>query len=335
MIEDTDIGTKDKRGYWKPNELISFSPLLTFPIRFFKILTWFFLYPGFLLPWGLFFIFLSAILWLYLTPSLETLKNLNLGWILFIFFRNLILISLLWGILHFRLYFKQKQKNKFKYNGRFPNKPNKIFLFNKQTLDNMFWSLCSGVPIWSAYEVFILWAYANNIFPSIAWETHPFYFILVTIFLVTFWHEIHFYFTHKFLHWKPIYKAIHSLHHKNTNPGPWSGISMHPIEHIIYFSGVLIYFIIPVHPFHAVLHLTKIAIGPGLSHSGFHKLSIGKNSSVNTKHYLHYLHHRYFECNYGAGLDGSILPLDKWLGTFHDGSDQAQEKMMHKLREMD
>ena len=37
MIEDTDTGTKDKRGYWKPNELISFSPLLTFPIRFFKI----------------------------------------------------------------------------------------------------------------------------------------------------------------------------------------------------------------------------------------------------------------------------------------------------------
>ena len=87
--------------------------------------------------------------------------------------------------------------------------------------------------------------------------------------------------------------------------------------------------------FHAIFHLTKVAIGPGLSHSGFHKLSVGNESTVNTKHYLHYLHHRYFECNYGAGLDGAILPLDKWVGTFHDGSNEAQERMVNKLRESD
>ena len=333
-MKDTDLGIRDRRGFWKPNELIRFSPLLTFPIRFFKILAWLFLYPGFIFPWGAFFIVLSALLWLYLTPSFETLKNFSVDWIAFIFIRNLILICILWGILHFRLYLKQKQGSSFKYNGEFPTKSNKTFLFNKQIFDNMFWSLCSGVPIWSAYEVFVLWAYANGIFPTISWEGNPIYFILLTILLVNMWHEIHFYFTHRLIHWAPLYKSIHSLHHKNTNPGPWSGIAMHPVEHLIYFSGVLIYFIIPAHPFHAIFHLTKVAIGPGLSHSGFHKLSVGK-SAVNTKHYLHYLHHRFFECNYGAGLDGSILPLDKWFGTFHDGSDEAQKRMVSKLREAD
>jgi len=334
-MNDENLGKRDKRGFWKPNELITYSPVLTIPIRFLKILAWLFLYPGYLFPWGIFWIVISTILWLYLTPSLEILKNFNLQWILFIFIRNLILISTLWGILHFRLYYKQMQENKFKYNNEFPIKSNKKFLFNKQVFDNIFWSLCSGVTIWTAYECLTLWLYANNYIPSITWTEHPIYFILLTIFLLNIWHEIHFYFTHRLIHWKPLYKAIHSLHHKNTNPGPWSGISMHPIEHIIYFSGVLIYFVIPVHPFHVVLHLAKVAMGPGLSHSGFHKLSIGKKSSVNTKHYLHYLHHRYFECNYGAGLDGSIIPLDKWFGTFHDGSKDAQEKMIKKLRESD
>ena len=334
-MKDTDLGTRDKRGFWKPKELISYSPLFTFPIRLLKILSWLFLFPGFIFPWGAFFIVLSAILWLYLTPPLETLKHFSLHWILFILVRNLILISFLWGILHFRLYLKQKQGTAYKYNSQFQSKTNTTFLFNKQTYDNMFWSLCSGVPIWSAYEIFALWAYANGFFPTITWEGNPIYFILLTILLVNMWHEIHFYFTHKLIHWGPLYKFVHSLHHKNTNPGPWSGIAMHPIEHLIYFSGVLIYFFIPVHPFHAIFHLTKVAIGPGLSHSGFHKLSIGNESSVNTKHYLHYLHHRYFECNYGAGLDGAILPLDKWLGTFHDGSDEAQERMINKLRESD
>ncbi|MDE0782115.1 MAG: sterol desaturase family protein, partial [Planktomarina sp.] len=45
--------------------------------------------------------------------------------------------------------------------------------------------------------------------------------------------------------------------------------------------------------------------------------------------YAHYLHHKYFECNYADG----ILPLDKWFGTFHDGSEEAQERLRHRLKE--
>ena len=34
--------------------------------------------------------------------------------------------------------------------------------------------------------------------------------------------------------------------------------------------------------------------------------------------YFHYLHHRYFECNYGE----ASIPLDKWFGSFRDGKSQ-------------
>ena len=95
-MKDSDLGTRDKRGFWKPKELISYGPLFTFPIRLLKILSWLFLFPGFIFPWGAFFIVLSAILWLYLTPSFETLKYLSCDWIAFIFVRNLILICFLW-----------------------------------------------------------------------------------------------------------------------------------------------------------------------------------------------------------------------------------------------
>ena len=27
-----------------------------------------------------------------------------------------------------------------------------------------------------------------------------------------------------------LYRHVHSLHHKSYNPGPWSGLAMHPIE---------------------------------------------------------------------------------------------------------
>ena len=45
----------------------------------------------------------------------------------------------------------------------------------------------------------------------------------------------------------------------------------------------------------------------------------GKSVSLGQKYY-HFLHHRFFECNYGG--DG-LVPLDKWFGSFHDGTDEA------------
>jgi len=36
--------------------------------------------------------------------------------------------------------------------------------------------------------------------------------------------------------------------------------------------------------------------------------------------YFHYLHHRYFECNYGE----SGLPLDRWFGTYRDGLSEGE-----------
>jgi len=43
---------------------------------------------------------------------------------------------------------------------------------------------------------------------------------------------------------------------------------------------------------------------------------------------FHYLHHRYFNCNYG----NPAVPWDKWFGSFHDGTDEA--KMKKRLQRM-
>lgn len=44
---------------------------------------------------------------------------------------------------------------------------------------------------------------------------------------------------------------------------------------------------------------------------------------------FHYLHHRYFECNYGE----TTVPLDKWFGTFHDGSEEVDVVMQERKRQ--
>jgi sterol desaturase/sphingolipid hydroxylase (fatty acid hydroxylase superfamily) len=54
---------------------------------------------------------------------------------------------------------------------------------------------------------------------------------------------------------------------------------------------------------------------------------LGENTSVTTYDRYHYLHHKYFECNYGLAL----IPLDKWFGTFHDGTEEADKRMNERF----
>jgi sterol desaturase/sphingolipid hydroxylase (fatty acid hydroxylase superfamily) len=60
-----------------------------------------------------------------------------------------------------------------------------------------------------------------------------------------------------------------------------------------------------LHPFLLFWNGFHILISPFASHSGWED-----HFSADLHHYLH---HRYYECNYGAGI-----PFDKWFGTYRD-----------------
>ena len=141
-------------------------------------------------------------------------------------------------------------------------------------------------------------------------------------------HAVHFYLGHRLLHARFLYKPVHALHHRNVEVGPWSGLAMHPVEHVIYFSTVVVQWLLALHPVNALYQIHLAAFYPALGHCGFEKLKIGSGLSIDGGGYFHYLHHKYFECNYG----GSLAPLDKWFGTFHDGTPEAQAAMRERMR---
>ncbi len=322
----TEIGTRDRRGDWKPPELIRRPPLFEWPMHPLALLKWLFGWQGYLFPWNVTYAVIAVLTWVYLTPALATVKAFEPGWVAFIFGRNLVLIFLVAGAWHLRLYVQKAQGLNYKYNGRWLARDNPIFLFRNQVLDNIFWTVVSAVPIWTAYEVLSLWAMANGIIPYVDFAAHPIYCVLLLA-VIPLFRELHFYLIHRLIHWPPLYRTVHHLHHKNVNPGPWSGLAMHPVEHLLYFSGVLIHWIVPSHPIHVIFHLQHLAFAPAQGHSGFDRVVIKGDAAVKTDDYFHYLHHKYFECNYGNDL----MPLDEWFGTFHDGSDQAEEAMNTRM----
>ncbi|WP_172330098.1 sterol desaturase family protein [Mangrovicoccus sp. HB161399] len=327
-MDETAHGTRDRRGHYVPKDPIESAPIYEMPPHPKRVLSWLVGHDGYLFPWNAALFAIAAGIWVLLTPPMETMATLSPGWILYLLARNAVLITLFFGAFHLRLYMKQKQGTAFKYNPKFPEKAGQRgFLFGSQTRENVFWTLCSGVPIWTAYEVLMLWLFASGKLPWLSFADSPVWFILFMA-LIPIWREFHFYCIHRLIHWGPFYRWIHKLHHNNVNPGPWSSLSMHPVEHALYFSVVLIHVILPSHPLHALFSLHHAAFGSLIGHIGFDKVVTGDRAAMDTHAYSHYLHHKFFEVNYGDGL----VPLDRVFGTFHDGTPEGDRAMDARRR---
>ena len=325
-MTDGAIGQRDERGDWQPPGLVQMPAPYRWPPRPAALVKWF---GGYLWPWNCIYLGIALVTWFFLTPELASMRSFEPGWMAIVFGRNLALTLLIFGGFHLYLYVFKGQGTDFKYTTRPQATESRTFLFGRQVWDNMFWTTASGVTIWTAYEVVTLWAYANDLLPFINWGTHPVWFVVLLLLIPTF-RDIHFYLTHRLLHWRPLYDSAHYLHHRNVNPGPWSGLSMHPVEHLLYFSGVLIHWVVASHPIHVLYHLQHTALAPSKGHSGFDRIAVKGDKTIGLGGYFHYLHHKYFECNYsGAGMP----VLDKVFGTLHDGSDAAHARMKQRLAE--
>ena len=160
---------------------------------------------------------------------------------------------------------------------------------------------------------------------ALVWRSVVLWLLLVPIFS-----SAHFYFVHRLLHWPPLYSRVHALHHRSINIGPWSGLSMHPVESVIYASAVLIHFVIPTHPVIFLVHIYIKMMGPAFSHAGFESLLARDKRLINAGDFHHQLHHRYFECNYGT----PEAPWDRWFGSFHDGTEAANARIKERRRQM-
>ncbi|MFK7940707.1 MAG: sterol desaturase family protein [Roseovarius sp.] len=265
---------------------------------------------------------IALITYTFFQPSLETMATLHWQWIGAIWLRNIVLMSMVAGGLHWYFYMRRGQAERLKYDPRDLMHKGKQFTFGGQVRDNMFWTLASGVTVWTAYEVAMFHAMANGWAPVLLPSEHPVWFVLMFL-LTPVWLSFHFYWIHRILHWGPLYKLAHALHHRNINVGPWSGMSMHPVEHIGFLSPVLICFVVPAHPLHVLFMMQHLALRASSSHTGYEKLVMGDTAELALGTFHHQMHHRYFEVNYG-NLE---MPWDKFFGTFHDGTVAAHERL--------
>jgi len=316
--------------HFKPQVPMQVSPFYNLPLKLGAIVKY--ILNGWNPRGDRFYFLLAAIgIWVFFSPSLERASEFRFDWIFEIWLRNIILISIVAGGMHLYLFTFRKQKDDLRYDLRAYPAKGKAFLFGHQLWDNMFWTLVPGVAVWTAYEAFFMWAYANGIAPMISLESNPILFVGLVV-ITPHWVTLYFYMQHRVLHTRWLYRWVHYRHHRNVNMGPWSGLSQHPVEHIVDQSDCLIFLLIPSHPVHVIFTLMFHGLGAPTSHTGYHALGRSESARLNFGDFFHHVHHRYFDCNYGS-LD---VPWDRFFGTFHDGTpagDKLIEERRNRLRE--
>jgi sterol desaturase/sphingolipid hydroxylase (fatty acid hydroxylase superfamily) len=318
--------SKKKQWHYRPEVPVLVSPLFRQPFSLRAVLKWF-IGGWFPLSERLIILLISILSWFYFHPSLERCREFQFDWIAQIFTRNLVLMFLVAGGLHLYLYVFKRQADDRRYDARPLAKNSRVFTFNNQVLDNMFWTCASGVTIWSAYESLMMWGLANGYAPVLDWS-ESYGWIILMIFLVPIWETFYFYLIHRPLHWPPLYRLVHSLHHRNINVGPWSGLSMHPVEHLIFLGSVMIHWIIPANPLLIIFHLQYFTLSAATTHTGYEGLVSGGKKRLALGTFHHQMHHRYFECNYG-GLE---IPWDNLFGSFNDGTAESHRQFLDKRR---
>ncbi len=328
MTTETDIAGEAERWNHHPGEVM-LNPLFQWPLRTRAILKWYAAY-WLAISTTTVTIVAAVIVYFILLPPLDSMQTWHWSWMLRVYLANAIPHALIAGGLHIWLYHWRRQDLRFKFDARDQTRDNGHFTFRNQIHDNMFWSIVSGYTQWTVAQWLVFWAMANGWAPAFLFPENPVWFVLMFPFLVV-WSSFHFYWVHRALHVPWLYKIAHALHHRNINVGPWSGISMHPVEHFLFYTNFLIHLVVPSHPIHVLFHGYMQSIHPVFSHSGFEMLEVRRGKTkAKMGDFFHQLHHKYFECNYGT----VEMPWDRWFGTFHNGSKEATDRTRKFKKQM-
>lgn len=144
-------------------------------------------------------------------------------------------------------------------------------------------------------------------------------------------HDTYFYWMHRLMHQRALFRHFHRVHHLSTNPTPWTAYAFHPLEAVVEAGAVvLIIFVMPTHLL-ALMIFETISIAINVyGHLGYelypahwprHWFGRWINTSV-----AHNTHHATARHNYGL----YFLFWDRLCGTLDPAYEERYAKAHSK-----
>ena len=147
---------------------------------------------------------------------------------------------------------------------------------------------------------------------------HSWLWFVTSIGLCIVLHDTYFYWTHRLMHHRRLFRWFHRAHHLSTNPSPWASYAFAPLEAVVQ-AGIfpLAVILIPMHPFaFAIFMVWQITFNVA-GHTGyeFHPRWLldswwGRLLNTPTNHIMH---HEKMRGNYGLYFN----VWDRLMGTNH------------------
>jgi Delta7-sterol 5-desaturase len=139
---------------------------------------------------------------------------------------------------------------------------------------------------------------------------------LASLALIIVAHDAWFYWTHRMLHDRRWFRAVHARHHSSVHPTPWAAYSFHPVEAAIQAAFLPLYVaLVPTHAGVIGLFLVHMILRNAIGHSS-HEVFPWRWMRMKGLAWLtpvshHHFHHARNRGNYGLYFTW----WDRWCGT--------------------
>lgn len=131
-------------------------------------------------------------------------------------------------------------------------------------------------------------------------------------------HDAYFYWAHRAMHHKKLYKHFHLTHHRSHNPTPFTAYSFAPGEAVVMYAFIPVLMLaIPMHTAAISVILLAMIFKNAIGHCGYELFPRGTTKTpilkLNTTVTHHDMHHAKASGNYGFYFTW----WDKWMETEH------------------
>jgi len=145
------------------------------------------------------------------------------------------------------------------------------------------------------------------------------------------WQDFHFYWTHRLLHTRWLFRHVHHVHHRSRHPSPFAAFSFHPLEALNYNAALLVaLLVVPVNEVVLAVFLVHQVIRITHGHAAVETMPVGFarhafwGRFTTTTH--HHLHHEVPRGNFGLWFTW----WDSLCGTEHRNYLERFDEVTHR-----
>jgi len=129
-------------------------------------------------------------------------------------------------------------------------------------------------------------------------------------------HDAYFYWTHRWLHRRRWFRAVHGCHHASLHPTPWAAYAFHPVEALVQAAFLpLFLLVVPVHSGVIAVFLIHMMLRNAIGHCAHEMMPWGRTRPgwlgwiTPVSH--HHFHHARNRGNFGLYFTW----WDRWCST--------------------